>query len=364
MSISHGIARVKRTRIARSLNRYSAARGGLLAGGIAYSGLFSIAAALTIGLTVFMGMLGKNADLRAGVLEQISQILPGVISTPGTPGLLDPDALVLDSDITPASVIAAGVLLWTVLSTMRALSTSIRAMFGLPAAVERFYGAYLRAAVSFIVLCCGVAGSSVLSVVSGFVGASAHIVAIAGGCAVDVGVVAFIIRILAGVRAPLRDLLMGSGVAAIALTSIRELGTSAVASVTNNPLLLPFAAIITVLLWLNLASRVVLISAAFTANPPHVSSVTNPDDIHARQTPNYVTISAPETLSWAHNPVTGVVIPEPESPEDLPHWGGRAGRRARRKVERARQRAHDAVCAAVVEEDRYMAAYEAQCKEE
>ena len=41
------LGRCRRTRATRALARYSAGRGPLLAGGIAYTGLFSVFAALT-----------------------------------------------------------------------------------------------------------------------------------------------------------------------------------------------------------------------------------------------------------------------------------------------------------------------------
>ena len=49
---------IQRTRVVRSLLRYSSGRGALLAGGIAYSAIFSLAAALTIALTVLLGIVG------------------------------------------------------------------------------------------------------------------------------------------------------------------------------------------------------------------------------------------------------------------------------------------------------------------
>ncbi|MDF2419430.1 hypothetical protein AAC391_00750, partial [Trueperella pyogenes] len=47
------LAWVMNLRIVRAFQRYGMVRGAYLSGGIAYSALFAIAGALTIGLTVF-----------------------------------------------------------------------------------------------------------------------------------------------------------------------------------------------------------------------------------------------------------------------------------------------------------------------
>ncbi|MDK6763409.1 YhjD/YihY/BrkB family envelope integrity protein, partial [Escherichia coli] len=85
---------------------------------------------------------------------------------------------------------------------------------------------------------------------------------------VDALVIMFIIRFTSGIRVPRRDFITGAALGAFLLSIIRVVGTSAVSSVSGNPLLAPFAAIATLLLWLNLASRIVLMVSAYMANPP------------------------------------------------------------------------------------------------
>ena len=53
------------TRPTRANARFGARGGGVLTGGIAYAALFSVFAALTIGYTIFMAVLGDNDELRA-----------------------------------------------------------------------------------------------------------------------------------------------------------------------------------------------------------------------------------------------------------------------------------------------------------
>ncbi len=78
---------LQRTRPLRANTRFGRAGGGVLTGGIAYSALFSVFAGLTLGWTVFMAVLGGNADLRAAVLDAIDANLPGLVKTGNGSGI-------------------------------------------------------------------------------------------------------------------------------------------------------------------------------------------------------------------------------------------------------------------------------------
>ena len=83
---------------------------------------------------------------------------------------------------------------------------------------------------------------------------------------------------LANQSPPRRDLLIGAAVAATGMGVVRLAGTSLVAgSVDRNPLLASFAAIVVLLLWINLIARIVLLAAAWTADPPVPASVEDAD---------------------------------------------------------------------------------------
>src|SRR6478735_3107488 len=69
------------TRPARANARFGERGGGVLTGGIAYAALFSVFAALTIGYTIFMAVLGGNDELRQKVLDSVNASLPGLIDT-------------------------------------------------------------------------------------------------------------------------------------------------------------------------------------------------------------------------------------------------------------------------------------------
>ncbi len=141
---------VQGTRIMRGMSRYGNARGGLLAGGIAYSALFSITAALTVAWTIFMATLGNNPEMRESVIGAINTALPGILDDGSNGGLIDPDALILTGGLSIASIIAGGVLLWTAISIMTGLSRSIRAMFGINQVVENGVVNILRSFGGFV----------------------------------------------------------------------------------------------------------------------------------------------------------------------------------------------------------------------
>lgn len=337
----------QRTRVARGLARYGAANGALLAGGIAYSALFSIFAALAIGVTAFLATLGGNAALRDAVFSGIDQALPGVLSTtPGDGGLVTPEDLTarLSGGVgvvgVVTTIVAAVVLLNSATAVIAAIRSSIRAIFGVVMPNESFVAAKLRDVAAFLVLAAAVVLTAALGIAVGAAGSAVtsaigldenpaaavvlRVLGFAVALAVDTAVVMFLIRGLGGVRPPRRDLLVGALVTAIGAGVIRFLGTTAVGgAATSNPLVGGFVAIITLLLWVNLVVRVLLMVASWTANPPFVEPVGAEQVTHTEGKPNYVTETDPDTLAWDHDPQTGRIRPADPQRED--YWGGAIG---------------------------------------
>lgn len=300
------LERCRRTRAARALARYSAGRGPLLAGGIAYTGLFSVFAALTLGVSLLMVAIGHRPAMRRAVLETVDSMLPGMIDDGAGRGLVSIDQLTLDSAVNPGSVLATAVLLYSALSLMGALASGIRAMFGLATAHP---GGPLRAQVRNL-LGFAVITVSVLLTAAAFVlttalagadslpgwltGPGARALAVLVSFLIDAGVLALLIRVC-GIRAPRGDLLQGAGLGALAFGILRQMGTGAVgAAARGNPMLAPFTAMIVLILWLHLTCRVVLYACAWTANPPQPAPADRPDDEDGEaRRPNYASLSAP-----------------------------------------------------------------------
>ncbi|MFV0535130.1 MAG: YihY/virulence factor BrkB family protein [Cumulibacter sp.] len=341
----------QQTRLARALGRYSVAHGALLTKGVAYSSLFSIFAGLVVAFSIFMALLGSNTELRDAVLQGVDAALPGVIDT-GSGGLVTPQSLQFDpSGSIIAAVIGFLLLINTALGVMSSLRIGIGAMFGIIMKAQNAIFARLRALAGFVVLAVAVVLTSALGVVVGTAGTALadlvglgespvtqfviRVAVIALAFGVDMAVAVFLIRGLGGVRPPKRDLLTGAGITAFAAGVIRYLGTSIVGSVADNPVLASAAALITLLLWVNLVVMVFLMACAWTANPPAALVIDDRVVTHATETPNYVTQSDPNTLDWQHDPITGRVQPD-DPPPQPPYWGGAIGW-VQRKYQAARK---------------------------
>lgn len=348
-------------RIVRSVQRYTTARGPQLSGGIAYSALFAIAGALTIGLTAFSYILGGNQELRDSLFESIDSALPGVLKMDGSSsdGIVDPNSLIVDNPFNPYSLIGLLVLLWSSIGLMTGIRNSVLNMFGISRIPRNPAVAKLLDFSGFLVLGVSVLVTTVLTMATRFFaepileflnvteGASSFLLS-AGTLAiafiVDTAVIMFLIRVMAGVRAPRRDLLLGGIVGGIGSGLLRYLGTSVVGSVSDNELLAGFAAIGTLLLWVNFLARLLLIAACVVANPPAPGQPTPSQMEHLEETPNYVTESEPETKRWVHDPISGTIAPDPPEPkpESIPEWKGLKERRARKKIEKAEQQIQEA----------------------
>lgn len=341
----------------RSFQRYGAARGNLLAGGIAYSALFAITGALVIGLTLFSYFLGGNDDLREGLFEQINDFMPGILQTADNPnGIVAPEDLIVDNPVNLASMISLVVLLWSSISLMTALRSAIQSMFGISRLPRNFVVAKLIDLSGFVFLAVGALAGVILTAGAAFFseaifefigldqGIGSFFIQVASilvTLMIDMAIFAYMFKVMAGINAPRKDLFYGALFGGIGAGVLRILGTSAVSSVSDNPLLAPFAAIITLLLWINLLGRLALLSAAITSNPPAAGQPTEGQLEHANEMPNYVTKSRPDTLEWNFDPATGVVVADADRGEEddlVPPWSGLREKRARRKVERAEER--------------------------
>ncbi|MDO8106898.1 YihY/virulence factor BrkB family protein [Isoptericola sp. b441] len=280
--------RVQRTRPLRANSRFGRSGGGVLTGGIAYSALFSVAAGLTLGWTVFMAVLGGNHQLRQQVLDAIDASLPGLVKTGSGSGVFSPSDLQLTPTLTVTGVVAIVVLIVSAMSAMAALRTGVRAMFGEPPTAGNPFLAQARALAGFVGMALAILLSAVLSIATtsaadwllglvGWTGAGAafvvRVLGLAVSFVVDMATFVLVVEVLANQRPAWRDLLGGAAIAAFGIGVVRYLGTSVVAgAASKNPLLASVAVVATLLVWINLIARIVLLSAAWVANPPH------PDD--------------------------------------------------------------------------------------
>lgn len=343
------------SRLGRAFGRLSSGGGFLLAGGVAYAGIFSIFAALAIGWTVFMAVLGSNDELRESVIDSINTALPGILATGSNDGMINPDDLIQDTAFNLTSMIALVVLLWSALAVMTMLRLSVQRMFGIIGPPTNFLVGKAKDLTGFVMIGLAVVITSVLGIAAGTLGKVVlDWLGIEGAFAgfllraltfliaglVDFAIFVFLFRIVAGAKPPTRDLVFGCVIAAVGSGVLRTLGTTAVGSVADDPILASAAAIVTLLVWINLLVRLTLFAAAFTANPPAPRTPKTPEELRFDEHPNYVTVSVPRTLEWDHQAITGALNPIPEevaeekadSEDDDPYWGGLIGKLKRRRI--------------------------------
>ncbi|WP_180372235.1 YihY/virulence factor BrkB family protein [Boudabousia liubingyangii] len=349
------------SRLGRTMSRYGMQRGAMMSGGIAYSALFSIGAALTIAWTILMAFLGTNEELLNRVIKSVNQSMPGLLTTPEKEGLIDPASLVMDSSFSIASVIAIITLIFAATRVMANLRISIRAMFGIARYPVNFLIEKLRDILGFLILALGVLVTTVLGILVSKVGSLVlqylqldgpwgsfllRLGSLSAAALTDATVFVLLITFVSGVHPPLKDLWIGGAIFGVLSGVLRYLGTSAVGSVADKPLLASFAALATLMLWVNLLARVTQMVAAFTANPPAPAAPASLEELHLDERPNYVTLTRPETLNWPHQTITGDVDADPEEdpnkPEPVsepePYWGGLIGFLKRQRIKSLERR--------------------------
>lgn len=314
----------RQPRLVRAVLRFAVCWGGLGAGGVTFAAMISLTAGLTILVGLARAFLGDNPDLIARVIDIVNGVVPGIIDDGSNDGLIPAAMLIREAGFNLTALISTLVVLWAATTMMTGLRRTVRQMFGLGGAPLRFVRGKALDLAGFLVLSGTIIVSSgLVSAVTflnqqvlawlGFAEPFASVLLAVGAVLLagmlDALLVALIFRFTAMVRIPRRDLLQGMLLGAVGLGVLRFGGTSLI-GLSDNPLLASAAAVGTLLVWIDLAVRWLLLVAAWTANPPAAHVPVHPDTVHADQTPNYVTLSAPHTLAWPHHQVTGALIPQ------------------------------------------------------
>ena len=189
----------------------------------------------------------------------------------------------LSAGLNVAGIVAVVVLLLSATSALAALRTAVRAMFDEHGPTGNAVTGKLRELAGFLGMALAVLVSAVLGIaVTAAAGWLLRLVGLAGSAgavtsslgvliafAVDAATFVLVVRVLAAVRPPWRDLRQGAMISAAGVGIVRLLGTSVVAGgAQRNAVLASFAAVVTLLVWINLIARIVLLAAAWTADPP------------------------------------------------------------------------------------------------
>ena len=273
------LVRAKATRGWKAWQRYSNARGNILAGGVGYFAFLSVFPALALAFTIFGAVLRGRPDLLDHVTSTLSTMLPGFIQDaqhPDRPISVTPPGT---GALTITGVIAFVTLLLAGLGWLGALREGIRAVFGVTGGVGNAVTSKLRDLGVLATLGLAVFLTAVLTAVVGAaatwvaghlgLGNAGWVVTSAGlvvSAAIDALLMLLLFRVLADIDVDWRRLRDGAIVGGIAFTLMKYFGAFLFARAAHNPIYGSIAIVVGMLFWLNLIARVILIAAAWAAN--------------------------------------------------------------------------------------------------
>ncbi|HEY7717334.1 MAG TPA: YihY/virulence factor BrkB family protein [Pedococcus sp.] len=272
-------ARAQQTHLLRAWKRYGDTRGNVLAGGVGYFAFFSIFPALLLAFTVFGLVLQERPQLLAEVESYFIETFPAFVKTESNPDGIIAITAPTNQTLTVSGIVSLVLLLVAGLGWLGALRDAIRAVFRVEGRPGNFATQKLRDVgvmalfgVAIVVSAAvGAVAGAAAGWVSGLVGLGEQewpltVVSLLVGMALDGVIIALMLRVLAGVDIPWPVLRNAALFGGVALTLLKKFGTVLLQGTVGNPLFASFALVVGLLVWLNLMSRLVLISAAWAAN--------------------------------------------------------------------------------------------------
>ncbi|WP_062076725.1 YihY/virulence factor BrkB family protein [Demequina globuliformis] len=271
--------RFDESHVGRMLERIKDGNAMLLAGGIAYFSLTSLAAAVVIGVTLSSFLVYNNEAWNDAFYGFIDDILPGIVGT-GEDAVIDP------SDIEPqgltgvVGIVSFIILFNTASRYLRGNRIGVRVMLGngsaAPAQGKLRDFAVLFALILLVVLGIGLqvlASRFATTVASWFAveWISESVIrapAIIIGGLLDAAFVGLLIVVLGGFRGSRQHLLWTLLAAAVAIGVLRQAVSLIIASVSSNPVLGSVAAIVTVMIFVDFIARIVLVGSAWLGTLP------------------------------------------------------------------------------------------------
>ena len=261
----------------RAATSFTTQNGMVLSAGIAYFSLTSIAAGLVIATTLATVFVASNQDLRASMVEYLGEVVPGLIATDDTAGLIQPGSL----GASAATGLSAGlvglvsflILINTASRYVRGLRTSLRTMLGAEVAspvkgkLRDLLALLLLVVIALVGLAIQVIASNAAEWFASLVGLSVptwgiRVIGAVAALIADMLFAALALILLGGARWSKR-LLWVVLVSAFAIGVLRQFISLLVGSVTDNPVLAPFAAVFTLLIFVDYVNRVLLLCAAW-----------------------------------------------------------------------------------------------------
>ncbi len=265
----------------RAFGRYQSDAGDRLAASVTYFGFLSFFPIVALAFSVAGFVVDAYPDAQRQLATQINSFLPGLADK-------------LDVTTIGQAKVATGVvglvgLLIAGLGWIDALREAIRAMWhhnvqagnvvmkklvdigvlaglGLTLLASLAVTGVSSAAMSWFLDLVGLENNAVARI-------GLRVVAIGLAVLVDLAVFIFLFTRLPRLATPLRRVFKGALLGAVGLEILKVVGSLLVSRTTNNPVYGAFAVVVGLLIWINLVSRFVLFTAAWTVTAPYDTDV-------------------------------------------------------------------------------------------
>jgi membrane protein len=261
---------------------FSHADGNLRAAGMGYQSLFAVFAAVWVGFSVASYWIVDNEKVFNALVVLINRAVPGLIGTSTVPGAIPEADLQNPSSFGWTGLIAAAGLVWTAIGWLYYTRQAVRAVFGLSRDTTNYVLQKIRdlwlalvfgvlflvsalvtiVSTQTITLLLDLLGLSSDSFWTSAVTRSSGLVA---SVVLNIVTLGAMFRVMSRVAIPWRNLLFGALLGALVIAGLSVLGGLLFRGTYANPLLATFAVFIGLLLWFNLMSRVILLSASWIA---------------------------------------------------------------------------------------------------
>ncbi|MEO7015185.1 MAG: YihY/virulence factor BrkB family protein [Leifsonia sp.] len=265
---------------------FSHSDGNLRAAGMGFQAMFAVFAGIWVAFSVAGLWLTAHAEVFDALVTIINRAVPGLIGVNGNSGVINQSQLVQTTSFGWTGIVAAVGLLWTAIGWLYYTRQAIRAIFGLTRDSTNYvlqkvrdlglalaFGVVLLAsalltilstqALTFILQLLGLNNDSF------WTNAATRTSGLLVSVILNVFTLGAMFRVLARVAIPWRNLFIGALLGSAALAGLSVLGGLLLGGATKNPLLATFTVFVGLLLWFNLVSRVILLSASWIAIGMH-----------------------------------------------------------------------------------------------
>ncbi|GAA2993400.1 membrane protein [Microbacterium terrae] len=261
-------------RLVRTWLHYSERRGPMLADSITYRTLFSLFAGVLLGFSFAALWLADNPVALEAIIDAVDAAIPGLIGT-----IVDVDDIDAPAGLTFAGIAALVGLVLAAIGAIGSLRNAMRTLSDSPFDDVMVVWVYVRN----LALALAIGGGFVVAAAATFVGTAfvdtvsdwlglapggfsaflTNSVSTVAVFALDTGLIVLAFITLSGVRPPAGPLWSGAIIGGIGLTALQQLSGLFVGGASSNPLLVSFAALIALLLWINLSAQVILLASTW-----------------------------------------------------------------------------------------------------